>query len=89
MAGDSQRPLIGVDLGGTNMQIGVVSPEGVVLSRAKRKTEAAEGRDAVLDRMVSGIEEACQAADVAMSDCSALGIGPLSTRGRPERSLWT
>ncbi|MEM7756061.1 MAG: ROK family protein [Planctomycetota bacterium] len=75
MALESQRPLIGVDLGGTNMQIGVVSPTGVVMSRAKRKTEAAEGRDAVLGRMVSGIEEACEAAGVSVADCSALGIG--------------
>ena len=75
MAEQTQRPLIGVDLGGTNMQIGVVSQTGVVMSRAKRKTEAIEGRDAVLDRMASGIEEACQAAGVTLADCAALGIG--------------
>lgn len=75
MAAESQRPYVGVDLGGTNMQIGVVSDAGVVMSRAKRKTEAQEGRDAVLDRMVNGIEEACDAAGVAVADCAGLGIG--------------
>jgi glucokinase len=74
-ASSDPRPLIGVDLGGTNMQIGVVSRDGAVLSRAKRKTEAQEGRDAVLERMMSGIGEACDTAGVGISDCAALGIG--------------
>ncbi|MEM1186035.1 MAG: ROK family protein [Planctomycetota bacterium] len=75
MSESLQRPLVGVDLGGTNMQIGVVSQAGVVMSRAKRKTEALEGRDAVLERMMSGIQEACLGADVELSECAALGIG--------------
>ena len=32
--------VVGVDLGGTNMQIGVVNAEGKVVGRAKRKTKA-------------------------------------------------
>lgn len=68
-------PYVGVDLGGTNMQIGVVTPTGVVISRAKRKTEASEGQDAVMARMVSGIEEACDEAGIEVSACAGLGIG--------------
>ncbi len=68
-------PYIGVDLGGTNMQIGVVTPTGVVISRAKRKTEASEGQEAVLSRMISGIEEACDAAGIEVGACAGLGIG--------------
>lgn len=40
--------VVGVDLGGTNMQIGVVNAEGRVVGRAKRKTKAHEGRDEVI-----------------------------------------
>lgn len=72
---DDGRVYVGVDLGGTNCQIGVVSPDGEVLSRAKRKTEPQEGRDAVLDRIVSGVEEACREARVDTARVAALGIG--------------
>lgn len=71
----SERPIVGIDLGGTNMQIGVVAPTGEVLSRAKRKTGAEEGQDAVFERMVSGVEEACTAAGITVGDVSCLGIG--------------
>lgn len=66
---------LGIDLGGTNVQIGVVTGAGEVLSRAKRKTIAEEGRDAVLDRIVDGIEEACAAAKVEIKDIRAVGMG--------------
>jgi branched-chain amino acid transport system substrate-binding protein len=36
--------VIGVDLGGTNMAIGVVDEKGRILGRCKRKTKALEGR---------------------------------------------
>lgn len=66
---------LGIDLGGTNVQIGVVTASGKVLSRAKRKTIAEEGRDAVLDRIVDGIEEACAEAKVELADIRAVGMG--------------
>jgi len=70
-----EKPLIGIDLGGTNIQIGIVSAEGDVLSRAKRKTEADEGRDAVLGRVVSGIEDCCKDIGITLEDIGAAGIG--------------
>ncbi|MBZ0173590.1 MAG: ROK family protein [Phycisphaerales bacterium] len=66
---------LGIDLGGTNVQIGVVSADGEVLSRAKRKTISEEGRDAVLDRIVSGVEEACGEAGVTLDEIKAVGMG--------------
>lgn len=71
----SNAPLIGIDLGGTNIQLGVVAPDGKVLSRAKRKTEATEGRDAVLARVVDGVAESCESAGVKLADIGAIGIG--------------
>ena len=35
-----EGPVVGVDLGGTNMAIGVVDEKGRVLGRCKRKTKA-------------------------------------------------
>jgi len=66
---------LGIDLGGTNVQIGVVNADGEVLSRAKRKTIADEGRDAVLGRIVAGCEEACEAAGIGVGDVIAVGMG--------------
>lgn len=71
----STRPIVGIDLGGTNMQIGVVSPEAKVLAKAKKKTKADEGRDAILARIAEGIEEACREAGLKVADLAAVGIG--------------
>ncbi|MBX3383127.1 MAG: ROK family protein [Phycisphaeraceae bacterium] len=69
------KPFVGIDLGGTNMQIGVVGPGMKLLHHAKRKTKADEGTQAIIGRMISGIEEACAAAKVLPSDLGGVGIG--------------
>lgn len=71
----SKKPVIGVDLGGTNMQIGVVTADGKIIGRAKKKTRAAEGSRSVLERMVAGIDEACQSAGLKREGIAAVGIG--------------
>lgn len=69
------KPLIGIDLGGTNMQIGVVSPDMKLLGSAKRKTKPDEGLEGVLGRLLNGVEEACEQAKVAVADLGVIGIG--------------
>ncbi|MBN8646034.1 MAG: ROK family protein [Planctomycetes bacterium] len=69
------RLVVGIDLGGTNMQIGVVDAANKITGRTKKKTKADEGQNAVIDRLVSGIEEACEEAHVKVSDLDAVGIG--------------
>ena len=69
------KPIIGIDLGGTNMQLGVVSPDRKLLSTAKRKTKADEGQDAVIGRIIDGIDEACSSANIHRSELAAIGIG--------------
>jgi glucokinase len=71
----SKKPFVGIDLGGTNMQIGVVSNDYKVLGQAKKKTKADEGLDAVLVRIVEGVGEACAAAGLEMSQLGGIGIG--------------
>jgi len=75
MPADRNAPVIGIDLGGTNMQIGVVDADNKVKGRTKKKTKADEGQDAVVNRLVSGIEEACEEAKIKVSDLGAVGIG--------------
>lgn len=69
------KPVVGIDLGGTNVQIGVVGPEHKVVGAAKRKTKPDEGRDAVLARIADGIEEACSQAKVRVNELAGVGIG--------------
>lgn len=68
-------PICGIDLGGTNIQIGIVGPKGRILSESKKKTRADEGRDAILRRIVEGIDEACATAKLTRRDLAAIGIG--------------
>jgi glucokinase len=67
-------PVIGIDVGGTNMQFGVVDAGNAVIGRAAAKTEAAEGLDHVLDNLVAGLEAACRAADLTPPDIAAVGV---------------
>ena len=72
--------LIGIDLGGTNIQVGVVrrgepGPDGPVVARAKKKTKADQGLHAILDRLSEGVAEACARAGIAPADAAAIGIG--------------
>lgn len=71
----SKKPFVGIDLGGTNMQIGIVSNDLKVIGQAKKKTKAEDGLDGVLTRLIEGMQEACVSAKVEMSDLGGIGIG--------------
>ncbi len=71
----SSRPVIGVDLGGTNMQVGVVSAEGKLLGRAKKKTRPEEGSARVIQRIIDGINDACSEASISPRSVAGIGVG--------------
>ena len=66
--------VIGIDLGGTNMQIGVVNARHRIIGRDHRKTKSADGLNAVIRRIVLGAHAACADAGIDFSQISALGI---------------
>ncbi|MFT5422884.1 MAG: glucokinase [Phycisphaerales bacterium] len=66
---------VGVDLGGTNIQFGVIEPDGRVVARAKLKTGAEDGVEKIVGRIAQGIEQACAEARVAVNEIAAVGIG--------------
>ncbi|MEM6458510.1 MAG: ROK family protein [Planctomycetota bacterium] len=74
MAKDVKNPVLGVDLGGTNIQCGVVI-DGKVKHREGTKTRAAEGSAAVIKRIAKLCERVLDEAGVARGDVAALGIG--------------
>ena len=66
---------IGVDLGGTNIQAGIVDLRGKVLAKAKKKTKADNGTEKVIDRICDTCLDAMEEAGLSIKDITALGIG--------------
>ena len=48
---DSEKPVVGVDLGGTKVLAGVVAPNGKILATVKRATKPEGGPAAVVERV--------------------------------------
>ena len=71
---------VGIDLGGTNLKLGVVMPDGKVVARYSCPTEAARGPEHVLRRMAGAVREGAAAAGIGLADVAAVGAavpGPL------------
>lgn len=68
----SQRAFLGIDLGGTDIKSVVLTGDGRVLERRSISTRGREGRDAVMDRLVSLVDWARDAA--GGSDLGAVGV---------------
>ena len=74
---------VGIDLGGTNLKLGLVAPDGKLLARHSTPTEADGGPDHVLQRMAQAVRDLCLAAKVPLGDVAAIGAaapGPLDTK---------
>jgi len=74
---------VGIDLGGTNLKLGLVAPDGKLLARHSTPTEADGGPDHVLQRMAQAVRDLCRAAKVPLGDVAAIGAaapGPLDTK---------
>ncbi len=66
--------VIGIDIGGTNMQFGVVDSSNRIIGRASAKTEPREGLEHVIDNLADGVDRACQAAGLPLEEIGAVGI---------------
>jgi glucokinase len=80
MTADDKRWVVGVDLGGTNIVVGVLPlAGGEVLALRSQPTEAARGAKFVVDRIVSLIEESIDEVlathDGRREDIAGIGIG--------------
>lgn len=70
-----KRAVIGVDLGGTNMRVGVLNSDGEVLIRFKEATHASDGRQRIIARLLEQIRgQALRAGETGYS-VEAVGIG--------------
>lgn len=77
-------PVVGVDLGGTKILVGVVDASHRILGRAKRPTPAREGAAAILAAILTGIDQALAEAGVQRGELAGVGVGspgPLDENG--------
>jgi glucokinase len=64
----------GVDLGGTKIHTVIAKADGAVLGEDRRPTEAAQGPDAVIERIAASVRAACERAGVAVESVAGAGI---------------
>lgn len=67
--------VIGVDLGGTKISTAISTFEGNILSQTVIPTNANDGEEAVMNRIISTIDEVLKSANVSTDDVQAIGIG--------------
>jgi glucokinase len=71
--------VIGVDLGGTSIRAALCDQDGHILKRVKQPTQAAEGPDAVIGRLVSSIRQVMPEPGTATVKAAAVASpGPLN-----------
>lgn len=74
---------VGLDVGGTAMKAGVVDDNGHSLGSVSLPTEAHRGQEFGLERMCESIRQAVAAANLKMSDISAIGVATPGTMDIP------
>src|ERR1700716_2236497 len=67
--------LIGIDLGGTQLRVAVADDRGRRKTVVRRPTEAARGRQHVINRIVATVQEALEEDGSSPRSVRALGIG--------------
>ena len=77
--GKSSAPYIGLDLGGTNIQGGIVTSTGKVRVRSSTKTKADQGPDAVIKRITKLVNDLLDKGKLKPDDVTGLGIGAPGT----------
>jgi glucokinase len=66
---------VGIDLGGTNMKLGLVCSDGQVLAEMEQPTLKEEGPDRVIDRMAEHARELARSAGVPWERIAGVGVG--------------
>ena len=66
---------VGIDLGGTNIAVGVVSEAGSILAETGAKTLAERPCQAIIRDMADLVKKAVSKARLTLSDVKSIGIG--------------
>ncbi|MFK7778160.1 MAG: ROK family protein [Gimesia sp.] len=74
---------VGVDIGGTNVKVGIVDDSAHTLAFCKTKTEVDKGVEAGLHNIYQAIDEVLSACQFTMDDIKAIGIAAPGTMDIP------
>lgn len=74
---------IGIDLGGTNIKVGVVNEDFKIVGKSNIKTNLPRPAEEIADSIAEGVKLACENAGISIDDITAIGIG---TPGVADRS---
>ncbi|HUU91486.1 MAG TPA: ROK family protein [Phycisphaerae bacterium] len=66
---------VGIDLGGTNLKLGLVSADGQILDQLTTPTEADGGPEHVLQRMAQAVRDLSAQAGIELGSVAAVGVG--------------
>ena len=66
---------IGVDLGGTNIAVGVIDEKNNIIARGGRKTNVPRAAEFIFDDMAAAIKDAMDAAGLTNADITSIGVG--------------
>ena len=66
---------IGVDLGGTNIVVGVIDEQNNIMAKASRNTNAPRAAEGIFDDMADAIREAMEKAQISKEDVLSVGVG--------------
>lgn len=66
---------IGVDLGGTNIAVGVVDENLKIIGRGSRKTDLPRPAEMIFDDIAAAVGAAVKDAGIGMDDVSQIGVG--------------
>jgi len=71
----NDQPYLGIDLGGTNIQAGLLDGKDKLIVTDRLKTKADGGEDVVISRIVTLVNTVIEQAGVKLDDVAGLGIG--------------
>ena len=66
---------IGIDLGGTNIKVGVVNEKYEIVGKSSIKTNLPRPAEAIADSIAEAVELALENAGVTLADVNSVGIG--------------
>ncbi len=75
MATRTATHTIGIDLGGTKILTGIVNARNEMVATVKTPTNAQEGAQGVLDRIIVSLDQALVQSNLSKSDIRGVGIG--------------
>ena len=78
---------IGVDLGGTNIVVGIIDENNKIVAKASRKTNAPRAAEGIFDDMADAVKEAMSQIHITNDDIISVGVGTPGSVNKSEELI--